>query len=47
NTWVGDGEFDVDAAVGWVAQGAAYVGGCCRVGPTEIGALAARLRASP
>lgn len=44
HTWVGDGEFDVDFAATWVAQGAAYVGGCCRVGPAEIESLAGRLR---
>ena len=44
-TWVGDGALDVDAAAGWVARGAAYVGGCCRVGPAEIAALAEGLAA--
>jgi homocysteine S-methyltransferase len=43
-SWVGDGEFDTDLAATWVAQGAAYVGGCCRVGPAQIAGLAARLR---
>ncbi|SEN83229.1 homocysteine S-methyltransferase [Gemmobacter aquatilis] len=33
-----------DFALGWVAQGATIVGGCCDVGPAHIAALAARLR---
>jgi homocysteine S-methyltransferase len=33
-SWVGTG-----LATGWVGAGAAYVGGCCRVGPAEIAAL--------
>ncbi|MDZ4094458.1 MAG: homocysteine S-methyltransferase family protein [Paracoccaceae bacterium] len=35
----------VDFALGWVAQGATIVGGCCEVGPAHIGALAKALRA--
>ncbi len=35
-----------DHAMGWVAQGATIVGGCCEVGPDHIAALAARLRAA-
>lgn len=33
-------------ALGWVAQGATIVGGCCEVGPAHIRALAAALRAA-
>ncbi len=33
--------YDAGRAVEWVADGAAYVGGCCRVGPADIAALAA------
>ncbi|WP_420585988.1 homocysteine S-methyltransferase family protein [Ruegeria sp.] len=33
-----------DHAMGWVAQGATIVGGCCEVGPDHIEALAERLR---
>jgi homocysteine S-methyltransferase len=33
-------------AMGWVAQGATIVGGCCEVGPAHIAALAAALRAA-
>ncbi|MCZ4351890.1 homocysteine S-methyltransferase family protein [Roseovarius aestuarii] len=32
-----------DFAMGWVAQGATIVGGCCEVGPDHITELAARL----
>ena len=35
-----------DFAMGWVAQGASIVGGCCEVGPAHIGELARRLRAA-
>ena len=42
--WVGEQPLDVSLAPTWVAQGAAYVGGCCRVGPGEIAELAAVLR---
>jgi homocysteine S-methyltransferase len=33
-------------AMGWIAQGATIVGGCCEVGPAHIAALAAALRAA-
>ncbi|MEO9461001.1 MAG: homocysteine S-methyltransferase family protein [Marinomonas sp.] len=33
-----------DFAMGWVALGAALVGGCCEVGPDHIAVLAQRLR---
>ncbi|MFX0546164.1 homocysteine S-methyltransferase family protein [Roseovarius sp. S1116L3] len=33
-----------DFAMGWIAQGATIVGGCCEVGPDHIAELAARLR---
>lgn len=33
-----------DFAMGWVAQGATVVGGCCEVGPAHIAALARALR---
>lgn len=35
-----------DHAMGWVAQGATIIGGCCEVGPDHIEALAGRLRAA-
>lgn len=34
----------VDFAMGWVAQGATIVGGCCEVGPAHIAALSRALR---
>jgi homocysteine S-methyltransferase len=43
HAWVGDGEFDVDLAPGWVETGARLVGGCCRVGPERIAELRAAL----
>ena len=33
-----------EIAMGWVAQGATIVGGCCEIGPTHIAELARRLR---
>jgi len=44
HSWQGDGELDVHAAATWVEQGARFVGGCCRVGPDRIAALAAHLK---
>lgn len=38
--WVGKLRFDPDLVPAWVAAGAAYVGGCCQVGPGEISRLA-------
>jgi len=38
--WVGPGAFDPADAVAWVAAGATYVGGCCRIGAPDIAALA-------
>lgn len=45
HSWQGDGELDTELAATWVAQGARFVGGCCRVGPDRIRELATRLRA--
>jgi homocysteine S-methyltransferase len=42
--WTGTGGVDPSAVPGWVAAGARLVGGCCRVGPAGIAALAAALR---
>ena len=39
--WVGNGAGPASFAPGWVAAGATYVGGCCRVGPADIRSLAA------
>ncbi len=35
-----------DHVMGWVAQGATIVGGCCEVGPAHIAEIARRLRAA-
>jgi homocysteine S-methyltransferase len=44
-SWTGAGAVvDVALAREWVAAGAAYVGGCCRVGSGDIARLAAGLR---
>ena len=41
--WVGDSSFDGGSVRDWVQAGAAYVGGCCRVGARDIAAIAAAL----
>jgi homocysteine S-methyltransferase len=41
HTWTGETAFDVALGPRWVEAGAAYVGGCCQVGPSDIAALAA------
>jgi homocysteine S-methyltransferase len=44
-SWGGDGAgVDPAAAQRWVAAGARYLGGCCRVGATDIARLARSLR---
>jgi homocysteine S-methyltransferase len=43
--WSGGAAFDPGLAVAWVAAGARYVGGCCRVGPADIAAIADTLAA--
>jgi homocysteine S-methyltransferase len=42
--WVGGSRFSAEAVAGWAAQGASVVGGCCRVGPADIAALARAVR---
>jgi len=42
-SWRGDRAFDPAPAVDWVTAGAQYVGGCCRVGPADIAAVATLL----
>lgn len=44
--WTGPGHNDPSLAEAWIEAGATYVGGCCRVGPDDIAALAAAVRAS-
>ena len=41
--WRGEASYDVGLARGWVEAGAAYVGGCCRVGPADIASIAGAL----
>jgi homocysteine S-methyltransferase len=42
--WVGPSRYSAGQARRWVDAGAAAVGGCCRVTPSDIAALAAGLR---
>ncbi|WP_406408422.1 homocysteine S-methyltransferase [Streptomyces halstedii] len=44
--WTGHGTFDPRRAGAWRRAGARLVGGCCRVGPSDIRELAAALGAS-
>jgi homocysteine S-methyltransferase len=37
--WLGRPAYDVALAAQWIAAGARYVGGCCRVGPRDIARL--------
>jgi homocysteine S-methyltransferase len=39
-TWTGESAFDADAVASWLDAGARLVGGCCRVGPADITAVA-------
>lgn len=41
--WYGSAGFSAEQVRGWVAGGAGWVGGCCRVGPAEITGIAAAL----
>ncbi|CAM5391010.1 homocysteine S-methyltransferase [Streptomyces narbonensis] len=41
--WRGDGTFDPSRAAAWAVAGARLVGGCCRVGPPLVAALAGAL----
>jgi homocysteine S-methyltransferase len=41
--WIGASQFSPESAVGWASAGARVVGGCCRVRPVDIAALAAVL----
>ncbi len=38
--WIGRSRFGADLASAWIAAGARIVGGCCRVGPADIAAIA-------
>jgi len=41
--WTSNGPDSPALILGWTAAGARFVGGCCRVGPPDIAALAATL----
>ncbi|MEV6308339.1 homocysteine S-methyltransferase [Streptomyces sp. NPDC051840] len=45
--WTGSGTFEAGRVRGWQRAGARLVGGCCRVGPSSIAALAEQLRPGP
>ena len=45
--WTGTAGLSPADALTWVDAGARLVGGCCRVGPDAVGALAAALRRGP
>jgi homocysteine S-methyltransferase len=42
--WVGDGTRPATFATDWLAAGAQYIGGCCRVGPDDIRRLSSLSR---
>lgn len=42
--WTGTGCLDANAAAQWAAAGANIIGGCCRVRPAQIAAIAAAIR---
>lgn len=46
-TWLGTPGMDTGQATDWVDAGARIVGGCCRVRPADIAAIAAAVRALP
>jgi homocysteine S-methyltransferase len=39
-TWTGESAFEADAVTAWLDAGARLIGGCCRVGPDDIAAVA-------
>jgi homocysteine S-methyltransferase len=43
-TWTGRGQWSAELAPRWAAAGARIIGGCCRVRPDDIAALAFTLR---
>ena len=43
-TWIGNGQWSADLVPRWAAAGARIIGGCCRVRPDDIAALASTLR---
>ena len=45
--WVGTPGLDTGLAADWVGAGARIVGGCCRVRPADIAAMAAAVGEFP
>ena len=43
--WTGASAFDPGEVIGWLAAGARLVGGCCRIGPDGIAAVASAVSA--
>ena len=43
-TWTGESAFDAGAVASWIDAGARLVGGCCRVGPDDVGRVSAEVR---
>ncbi|MER0448842.1 homocysteine S-methyltransferase [Streptomyces sp. Edi4] len=43
-SWTGEATFDAASPGEWTTAGARLIGGCCRVGPERIAALAARVQ---
>ena len=43
-TWIGNGQWSADLVPRWAAAGARIIGGCCRVHPDDIAALASTQR---
>ena len=43
HTWHGEPSYDLALVPAWITAGATYVGGCCRIGPADIAALAESL----
>lgn len=43
HTWHGEPSYDLGLVPAWIDAGVAYVGGCCRIGPADIAALAESL----
>lgn len=43
-SWTGAAAFEAGSVRDWARDGARLIGGCCRVGPDEIGAIAQELR---
>lgn len=45
-SWRGEPDFSDEDVAEWVSAGARLVGGCCRVGPEQVAAIARALRAA-